>query len=44
MNMDYNELADLIFPNAKEIEYYEEKYPERNSFITASLSKPTTGK
>ena len=28
--MNYNELADLIFPNVKEIEYYEEKYPERN--------------
>ncbi len=28
--MSYKELADLIFPNAKEISYYEEKYPERN--------------
>ena len=28
--MDYKELADLIFPDAKEIAYYEEKYPERN--------------
>ena len=28
--MNYKELADLIFPNAKEIAYYEEKYPERN--------------
>ena len=28
--MDYKELADLIFPDAKEISYYEEKYPERN--------------
>ena len=28
--MDYKDLADLIFPNAKEISYYEEKYPERN--------------
>ena len=27
--MDYKDLADLIFPNAKEISYYEEKYPER---------------
>ena len=26
---DYKELADLIFPNAKEIKYYEEKYPKR---------------
>jgi len=28
--MTYKELADLIFPNAKEISYYEEKYPRRN--------------
>ena len=28
--MDYKDLADLIFPNAKDISYYEEKYPERN--------------
>ena len=28
--MDYKELADLIFPDAKDISYYEEKYPERN--------------
>ena len=28
--MDFNELADLIFPNAKDIAYYEEKYPARN--------------
>ena len=28
--MDFNELANLIFPNAKDISYYEEKYPERN--------------
>ena len=28
--MNYKELADLIFPNAKEISYYEEKYPERD--------------
>ena len=28
--MNYKDLADLIFPNAKEISYYEEKYPERN--------------
>ena len=24
--MTYKELADLIFPNVKEIKYYEEKY------------------
>ena len=28
--MDFNELADLIFPDAKDISYYEEKYPVRN--------------
>ena len=28
--MNYKDLADLIFPEAKEISYYEEKYPERN--------------
>ena len=28
--MNYKELADMIFPNAKEISYYEEKYPRRN--------------
>ena len=27
--MDYKDLANLIFPNAKEISYYEEKYPRR---------------
>ena len=28
--MDNKELANLIFPNVKEISYYEEKYPVRN--------------
>ena len=28
--MDYKDLANLIFPDAKEISYYEEKYPKRN--------------
>ena len=28
--MDYKDLANLIFPNAKDISYYEEMYPERN--------------
>ena len=45
MNMDYNKLADLIFPNAKEIEYYEEKYPERNlpegAMVTRFAPSPT---
>ena len=28
--MNYKELADMIFPDAKEISYYEEKYPVRD--------------
>ena len=28
--MDYKDLANLIFPEAKEISYYEEKYPRRD--------------
>ena len=28
--MDYKELANLIFPDAKDYTYYEEKYPERD--------------
>ena len=28
--MDYKDLAELIFPDAKDISYYEEKYPRRN--------------
>ena len=28
--MNYKELADLIFPDAKEISYYEQMYPKRN--------------
>ncbi len=28
--MDYKELANLIFPDIKDTEYYEKKYPERN--------------
>ena len=28
--MNYKELADIIFPEAKEISYYEEKYPRRD--------------
>ena len=28
--MTYKALADMIFPNAKEISYYEEKYPRRD--------------
>ena len=43
--MDYKELADLIFPNVKEISYYEEKYPERNlkegAIVTRFAPSPT---
>jgi glutamyl-tRNA synthetase len=43
--MTYKELADLIFPNAKEISYYEEKYPERNleegAVVTRFAPSPT---
>ena len=28
--MDYKELANLIFPDAKPISYYEAKYPVRD--------------
>ena len=39
------DLADLIFPNAKEISYYEEKYPERNlpegAVVTRYAPSPT---
>jgi glutamyl-tRNA synthetase len=43
--MDYNYLANLIFPNAKEISFYEEKYPKRNlkegAFVTRFAPSPT---
>ena len=43
--MDSKELANLIFPNAKEISYYEEKYPERNlkegAVVTRYAPSPT---
>lgn len=43
--MDYKELANLIFPNVKPIEYYEEKYPERNlpegAMVTRFAPSPT---
>ena len=28
--MNYKELADLLFPDAKPVTYYEEKYPARD--------------
>ena len=37
--MDFNELAELIFPNAKDISYYEEKYPERNLKEGAAVTR-----
>ena len=43
--MDYRELADLIYPNAKDISYYEEKYPRRNleegAVVTRYAPSPT---
>lgn len=43
--MNYKDLADLIFPNAKEITYYEEKYPERDlpegAIVTRYAPSPT---
>ena len=43
--MNYKDLADLIFPEAKEISYYEEKYPERNlkegAMVTRFAPSPT---
>ena len=43
--MGYKELADLIFPDAKDISYYEEKYPERDlkegAIVTRFAPSPT---
>ena len=43
--MDYKDLANLIFPEAKPISYYEEKYPERNleegAMVTRFAPSPT---
>ena len=43
--MDYKDLANLIFPNAKDISYYEEKYPERDlpegAVVTRYAPSPT---
>ena len=43
--MGYKELADLIFPDAKDVSYYEEKYPERNlkegAVVTRFAPSPT---
>jgi len=43
--MDYKDLANLIFPDAKDISYYEEKYPERDlsegAIVTRFAPSPT---
>ena len=43
--MNYKELADLIFPDVKDISYYEELYPERNlpegAVVTRFAPSPT---
>lgn len=43
--MDYKDLANLIFPEVKEIAYYEQKYPERNlkegAIVTRFAPSPT---
>lgn len=43
--MNYKDLANLIFPDAKDISYYEEKYPERNlpegAVVTRFAPSPT---
>ena len=43
--MDYKDLAKLIFPDAKDISYYEEKYPRRNlpegAIVTRFAPSPT---
>ena len=43
--MDYKDLANKIFPNAKDILYYEEKYPKRDlregAIVTRYAPSPT---
>ena len=43
--MDYKDLANLIFPDAKDISYYEEKYPRRDlkegAIVTRFAPSPT---
>lgn len=43
--MDYKDLANVIFPEVKEISYYEEKYPKRNlpegAIVTRVAPSPT---
>ena len=43
--MNYKDLANLIFPDAKDVAYYEAKYPERNlpegAIVTRVAPSPT---
>ena len=43
--MDYKDLANLIFPDIKDISYYEEKYPRRDlkegAVVTRFAPSPT---
>ncbi len=43
--MDYKDLANVIFPEVKDISYYEEKYPRRNleegAIVTRFAPSPT---
>ena len=43
--MDYKDLAELIFPDAKDASFYEEKYPRRNlkegAVVTRYAPSPT---
>ncbi len=37
--MDYKDLADVIYPNVKDIEYYEKMYPARNLSEGAEVTR-----
>ena len=43
--MTNQDLANLLFPDAKDVSYYEEKYPERNlkegAIVTRFAPSPT---
>lgn len=43
--MNYKDLANLIYPNVKDISYYEDKYPQRNldegAIVTRYAPSPT---
>jgi glutamyl-tRNA synthetase len=44
-SMNYQDLANLVFPDVKDINYYEEKYPKRNledgAIVTRFAPSPT---